>query len=633
MYAIDVEIYKNYFLLAAKHITTGETLYFEDSPYHRYDFQVLRSLMRNHTTISFNGNNFDVPIIACSVNGWPVTKLKALADKIINSNLPSWKIVKDAEISIPSTWDHIDMFEVSPGRSSLKIYGGRMHMPRLEDLPIEPGATLTRAEMTKIKSYCVNDLDTTIALYNVLEKSIDLRADMSKQYGVDLRSKSDAQVAEEVIRTELERLTGKRYYPPKNPPTRFRYLNPQVVEFQTPALQALFKAILKTPFETSGSGAVATPAFLKKPILIGGREYQAGIGGLHSKESGQMVEACDQYDLLELDVTSYYPSIILQQNLAPESIGKPFLDVYRTLFVNRVAGKRRLKEVEAEILDLENTSDTLDNSKKERLEKLYEERRLLKNNDGIYKLGLNGSFGKLGSKYSAFYAPDLLIQTTVTGQLALLMLIERLHIAGIDVVSANTDGIVVHVAKSDRHKLDEVAWEWMLDTSYGLEETNYRVLASRNVNNYIAVTTDGRIKGKGCFASPGLSKNPDFQIIYDAVAQQVANNIPVEKTIAECRDITKFVSIRRVSGGAIWRDELLGRAVRFYYSTDVPDDESIRYATNTNTVPKSTGARPVMNIPPRFPTDVNFEPYIEAAQKLLVDIGFSQEVTAQTRLL
>lgn len=267
-----------------------------------------------------------------------------------------------------------------------------------------------------------------------------------------------------------------------------------------------------------------------------------------------------------------------------------------------------------------------------RLEKLYEERRKLKSDDGINKIGLNGSFGKLGSKYSAFYAPDLLIQTTITGQLALLMLIERLHLTGIDVVSANTDGIVVHVAKTDRDELDAIAWDWMLDTTYGLEETNYSVLASKNVNNYLAVTTDGRTKGKGGFASPGLSKNPDFQIIYDAVAQQVANNIPVEKTIAECRDITKFVSIRRVSGGAIWRDELLGRAVRFYYSTEIPDDESIRYATNTNRVSKSAGARPLMSFSDAFPDDVNFEPYIEAAQKLLVDIGFSKPQPAQNSL-
>lgn len=268
-----------------------------------------------------------------------------------------------------------------------------------------------------------------------------------------------------------------------------------------------------------------------------------------------------------------------------------------------------------------------------RLEKLYEERRKLKSDDGVYKLGLNASFGKLGSKYSAFYAPDLLIQTTITGQLALLMLIERLHDAGVSVVSANTDGVVVYVEKDRRHVMDAVAWEWMLDTTYGLEETNYSVLASRNVNNYVAVTTDGRLKRKGCFAPPGLSKSPDFQIVYEAVAKQVASGVCVEETIKACDDLTKFVSLRRVTGGAVWRGQHLGKAVRFYYSTEVPDDEVIAYKRNSNTVPKSAGAKPVMDMPGAFPSDVNFEPYIEAANDLLVQIGYSEEVRAQMRLI
>lgn len=359
MYVIDVEIYVNYFLLAAKNITTGKTLYFEQSEYHDLDIRSLRALMRHEKTISFNGNNFDLPIIACAIKGWSTAKLKALCDKIIKSNAPAWQVIKSAKIKIPTAWDHVDIIDVAPGRVSLKIYGGRLHMPRLQDLPIEPSATLTREEMEGVKAYCVNDLDTTIALYKQVEKAIDLRVEMSAQYNVDLRSKSDAQVAEEVIRTELERLTGVRYYAPKNPPESFRYHDPGVVAFRSSALKAQFERILKTPFETQGSGSVKAPAFLKEPVVVGGRPYQMGIGGLHSQESAQMVEACDHFDLLELDVTSYYPSIILQQNLAPGSIGKPFLDVYRTMFVNRVEGKKRLKNVDAEILELERELEKL----------------------------------------------------------------------------------------------------------------------------------------------------------------------------------------------------------------------------------------------------------------------------------
>ena len=56
---------------------------------------------------------------------------------------------------------------------------------------------------------------------------------------------------------------------------------------------------------------------------------------------------------------------------------------------------------------------------------------------------LNGTFGKTGSPYSVLFAPEMMIQTTITGQLALLMLIEHLETASISVISANTDGIVI----------------------------------------------------------------------------------------------------------------------------------------------------------------------------------------------
>ena len=74
---------------------------------------------------------------------------------------------------------------------------------------------------------------------------------------------------------------------------------------------------------------------------------------------------------------------------------------------------------------------------KARIEELEAELSYHKVQTDSLKISVNGSFGKLGSKYSALYAPDLLIQTTVTGQLALLMLIERLHLAGVRVISAN----------------------------------------------------------------------------------------------------------------------------------------------------------------------------------------------------
>ena len=242
--------------------------------------------------------------------------------------------------------------------------------------------------------------------------------------------------------------------------------------------------------------------------------------------------------------------------------------------------------------------------------------------DSSKKIQTNGSFGKFGSKYSLLYAPELLLQTTITGQLALLMLIERMEEAGIQIVSANTDGIVCYAPNSLLDKCEEVAFEWELDTTYQLETTEYSKIASRDVNNYLAVKIDGKVKGKGVFASTGVAKNPDCSIVKMAVACCVARSTPVEQTIQACQDITQFVTVRRVTGGATWCGEYLGKAVRFYYSTEVPKETCIHYAKNSNRVPMSGGGKPLMSLPNLFPLDVDYQVYIDNANALLKEIGY-----------
>jgi len=237
------------------------------------------------------------------------------------------------------------------------------------------------------------------------------------------------------------------------------------------------------------------------------------------------------------------------------------------------------------------------------------------------KIVVNGSFGKLGSMYSSLYAPELMIQTTVTGQLCLLMLIEMLEGAGAKVVSANTDGVVVLFDKALEDKIMGVTFEWSMQTSFELERSDYRSLHSRDVNNYIAVKLDGKTKRKGVYADPLLNKNADFQIVSDAVANYLSAGTSLSNTILTSKDVTRFVHIRTVTGGAIWRGHFLGKAVRFYYSADAIEKEAIHYARNSNRVPRSEGARPLMELPKEMPRDVHYAKYLLMAKDALKDVG------------
>lgn len=589
MLILDTECYSNYFLIAFLDTDSGKTRTFrftQDTP---LDTKSVKAIMGKYITMSFNGNSYDLPMITAALSGFDNAKLKALSDAIIKSKLPSYKVCANFGIRLTNKWDHIDIIEIPKGQSSLKIYAGRIGTPTLQDLPYHPDEVLTSAQMIEVEKYCINDLRMTQQVYQVIRPQIELRESMSKEYGLDLRSKSDAQIAEAVIISELSAMTKKKYSKPSVDSNQtFRYQDPQIVSFKNKDLQQIFKKLLKHEFTLGSNGAVQMPDWLKDAkIDINATEYQMGIGGLHSCENAQYIRTCGNDRITDFDVASYYPSIILQQKLAPAALGAPFLRVYQSIVSRRLKAKHEGDKVVA---------DTL-------------------------KICVNGSFGKLGSKYSTLYAPELLIQTTITGQLCLLMLIERMEAIGAEVMSANTDGIVVYYDKSLSEKVQQVAWDWMLDTSYELEETEYRAIASRDVNNYVAVKTDGKLKLKGCFAPPSLEKNPDSPIIYQAVAQYIASETPLEDTIKGCKDILQFCTVRRVQGGGVWNDEHLGKAVRFYHSNEVPVTTCIRYATNSNTVPNSQGARPLMVLPEAFPKDVDYAWYIEKAEKLLAEVG------------
>jgi len=598
-YTLDVETYRNYLLILFKRLNSNETHCFELYDGCELDHENLSAMMQENLTVGFNSNSYDLFMIAAALNGFSNEQLKRLSDDIILSNKPGWMIASKRNCEPPKTpygktlWNHIDIINVAPGQASLKIYGGRINATKMQDLPIQPDASISPEQREELRTYCLNDLETTELLFSTLSKQMKLRQDMSKQYRIDLRSKSDAQIAEAVFRKEIGDLEGRQVRPIKNVDMHktYRYLDPKIIRFENEQLRSVLEHLIEAEFGLVKSGSIQLPDWLKDTkIKIGETEYQMGIGGLHSCEKKRHVIPSDDEILRDADVASYYPSIILQQGLIPENIGKGFTTVYQSIVDRRLEAKATGDKV---------TADSL-------------------------KIVINGSFGKLGSKYSALYAPDLLIQTTITGQLALLMLIERLEAKSIKVVSANTDGIVAHFPKDLERAYEEICWDWMLDTSYELEFTDYAALYSRDVNSYIAVKPDGSVKGKGAFAEPNLMKNPQFVIVNEALYTYLSKGTPVEATINACEDITKFLMVRNVTGGAAWQDEYLGKAVRFYYSKDVDPEICIRYAGKTKNghkVPISEGSRPLMQLPCTMPKDVDRQRYCQMARDTLKEFG------------
>lgn len=634
----DTECYPNYWLAM---FDTGEDVeiwnnstYRNGQPCDAGAFQTaLRDPLSRYRVVTFNGVHYDMPLVALALNGASNEQLKQSSDAIIVYGVKSWDIAE-----VPRWINHVDLFDVAPGQGSLKIYAGKMHSKRMQDLPFEPGSHVDGAMREQLRSYCRNDLRNTRDLLETFPTQLELRETMGREYGLDLRSKSDAQIAEAVMKSLLP---FKVQRPAVQPGATFHYRPPEWVKFVHLDVLAL---LARSPFTIAPSGSpVMTDELASSLIRIGNGAYQMGSGGLHSTESKVTHRADAHHILSDHDVASYYPSLILRTGIFPQQIGEAFIAIYGGWYHRRLGAKRAGHKKDA------NSLKTL----------------------------LNGTFGKLGSLWSIFYAPAEMIQVTITGQLALLMLIEMFELHGIPVISANTDGIVVRCPRALESTRDDVLRWWESVTAFETERTEYRLLASRDVNSYVAIKTDGEVKTKGAYAppEPGPSgwPNPTGQVSVDAVVAYLRDGTPMRDTVYACRDVRQFVHVRTVKGGGSFcpngtlpklttlkamreivdaptggplgpvgiavatmqkenlieaygklvaeRDlqrQYLGKAVRWYYASG---SEGCIVTPAGGLVARTQGCRPLMELPDAMPDDVDFEWYVAEAAALLEDLG------------
>lgn len=625
VFVFDVETYVNFFYVAFKSLDNGKFVAFERSPDHDFNPTKLLWMLWRFCIVGFNSRNYDLPMIELAARGASCAKLKEASDFIIKSG-PNYGTEKVTPFAFEKKYgvqigryNHIDLIEVAPLRGSLKLYAGRLHCERMQDLPFPEDHVLTQEDAEIVRPYCCNDLSNTELLFNELAPELKLRAEMSEEYGVDLRSKSDAQVAEAVINSELQKVLG--YYPKKptlSADTVLVYEVPDFVCYQTTQLREMLEVLRNARFYLDGLGSPIMPPELEKlKVTIGGSTYKLGMGGLHSTEKKTAHYATDEIILADNDVESFYPRTILNQRLCPPHLGEAFLTVYEKIVNTRIHAK-------AEAAKAKKAGDRAAAKK-------------WKTVANSLKITINGSFGKLGNKYSTLYAPQLMLQVTITGQLVLLMLIEALEQIGIEVISGNTDGIISKYHKSRHDEVRALIASWEEWTGYKTEETRYKAVFSRDVNSYVAIKEDGGdpearfideqlgAKTKGAYCERGsalnsiLSKNPETLICSDAVVRFLVDGTPVEKTIKECRDFRRFVAVKNVRGGGEKNGRYLGKVVRWYY----PKNEAgyIAYVTSGNKVGKTDGARPVMDLPTEFPDDINYDWYINEAVEMLYDCG------------
>ena len=267
-----------------------------------------------------------------AINGANNGMLKKASDKIIVDNAMWWHLEQSYGFNCIDV-DHIDIINLLPLYESLKMYGARNGTSMIQDLPFDPSDTITPEKATELRSYCRKDCMVTWELFVTLWPEINLRIEMGELYTQDLRSKSDAQIAEAVMISEFQSITGSRLIKPIDAggmPTAVEYSLPEWVHFVDPVLWAFAFGLSQETFQLhpTNSKPIAPDWLKKKTVTIDGKPYAVGLGGLHSKNKSESYFSGSRGQLIDIDVRSFYPLVILNNGYEPPHMGSTFNEMY-----------------------------------------------------------------------------------------------------------------------------------------------------------------------------------------------------------------------------------------------------------------------------------------------------------------
>ena len=545
----DIETLANLFTYTAKNRDTKEIVQFviwkERNDYASF----VDHLRKCKGMVGYNNLAFDYPVIHHLLKGipemqyWTGDKITASVYKKAQSVIKAeFSTVKEEEVMIPQ----MDLFAIwhfnNKARiTSLKRLEINMNYPNVLDMPYHHTTKIKTVEQVQeILDYNINDVNATEEFYYKTEGKMELRRGLLKKYGMKCINYPDSKIGEQLVLKLYCEATGLSEAIVKRLRThrslfKFAECVPSYIKFRTEPFKEMFSYIQSIEVkELKDSFAYS---FTSNDF-----QFDIGTGGIHGCIKAGVYAAEDQI-IIDADVASLYPSLAIAEKLYPAHLGEVFSKVYEDGIV-----KPRLYA-------------------KEKVDGKMRDKIMA---DG-YKLSANSVYGKSNSEFSFLYDPLYTLKTTLAGQLALLMLSELMFmkIPGLQMLQINTDGVTV---KFDRKHIDmyfKVCNYWQEISKLQLEYVEYSKMVIRDVNNYIAVSSneiffenDSYIykpkvstKYKGTFKdNEELRKDGEWHkafsqgIVSTAVNKYFLENIPVEKTLSECNDIYEFCKTGNTTG-------------------------------------------------------------------------------------
>ena len=402
-------------------------------------------------------------------------------------------------------------------RSSLKWIQYTMDWHNIMDMPIHHTENITSEQIPEIIRYCINDVRSTKAIMQLSKSQIELRKTLTEEYNINLFSASEPRISKELFLHFLSSHTGIKKWDLKQMRThREKIVVKDIIlpyiQFKTATFENLlqkFQDVVIYPGQTKGG--------FKYSVQYKGVKTDYGLGGIHGARSAKVYESAEDMVIMTSDVTSFYPNLAIRNGWSPAHLPKEeFCDLYEWFF---------------------------------------EERKKIPKSDPknyVYKIILNSTYGLSNDENSFLYDPEFTMRITINGQLSLTMLYEMIceEIPNAIPLMQNTDGLETMIPREYVDRYMDICARWEKRTMLQLEHDTYSKIILGDVNNYIAITENGKAKSKGRFEYKDLAlhKNKSFLIIPKAIQAYFVDGIKPEDYLAQNQNIFDYCGGVKIKG-------------------------------------------------------------------------------------
>lgn len=565
VYVYDIEVFQNIFHCSVKNTETKDIYKFEISERKNQLRELVKFFKQVDKYITWGDyytTNINIPanVIFCGYNNLHydnpiINYIIEYEDKLMQYNIPticssifnlSKTITTSSEDNIDAwkhwkyqiwfdTFDILTMLYSNKLRVGLKEIQVTMQYPNVQEFVCDWTKPLPLEDFDSMIDYNINDIESTSELLNRCKKDVDLRIAIEDEYGVRVLSKDGVNIGMKILTQKYLEKTGLTWWDIKDlrSPMSVIPLKDVIlpfIKYDSPILQRVLEDMKNQIVSPGRKG-------YENKFVFNNLRYSVGVGGIHSVNSPEIIIPRDDEMLIDIDVASLYPSMLIEYEFYPKHLGKEFLEVYKQIKDERIEAKHNGDKVKNETL----------------------------------KLALNGLSGNLQNEHNFCYSPFAVMQIRINGQLLLLMLAEKLTQIGCRIVQANTDGLFVLLKKDAYSKVNSICREWEQLTKLTLEEDRFKAMYQYAINDYFAITEDNKVKEKGMFITTvKLGKGLTPKIIPKAVISFFKDGISVEDTIKNCTDIRDFLMSEKT--GKQWHVEYMNeeqqRTNRFYASTN-----------------------------------------------------------------